>query len=115
MSRMKRRVAFAMALTMLLTSLPTNGLIGYAEEYPDEVTEAVAVDDEATEAVEEESTDEAFLEEDEDIISSDEDSGVEEEQIMGEEPVETYVEDEEAVSDLNNDVEEHEVSSTLTV
>ena len=51
MSKMKRRVAFAMALTMMMTSLPVNGMVGYAEEYPAEVTEIVANEEDSTENI----------------------------------------------------------------
>ena len=71
MSKMKRRVAFAMALTMMMTSLPVNGMVGYAEEYPAEVTEIVANEEDSTETeevAEETELGEEILEEEPDIV-----------------------------------------------
>ena len=52
MRKMRRRIAFAMALTLTVMSVPTNGLIGYAEEYPEEIVEEI-MDAEESEASEE--------------------------------------------------------------
>lgn len=89
---MKRRIAFAMALTMVLTSVPTNGLVGYAMEPSEESAENLSVEwetDAFSEQENEEFDEEEFFGEEMEVIpeESGEESG---EQLVEEESVQAY-------------------------